>query len=88
MDEIPDGVLVVLKLLGEGKSLANGSGNALVKGVVEALNKAGFPGFFAHGFVAFGGQDTGIGVPEIRMDEGALLTTFHPSAPSNALFLV
>lgn len=72
MDEIPDCGLVVFELLREGERFANEPGNTLTEGVVETLNVAGFAGFLADRFVALGGQDQGIGIPEIRVDEGAL----------------
>lgn len=72
MDEIPDGCFMMVEFLRERKRLPDEPGNTLAKGVVETLDVAGFTRIFADGLIAFGWQDAGISVPEIRMDKGAL----------------
>ena len=44
---------VVLDLLGESQRVADETRQALLQGVVEALNVVGFPGFFHDGLVKF-----------------------------------
>jgi len=72
VNEIPDGCFVVFELFREGQSLTDQAGDTLTKRVVEALDVAGFAAFLADSFVAFGGQNQSVGIPEVCMDDGAL----------------
>ena len=81
VDEIPDGSFVVLNLFRKRQGFSDPAGNPLTKRVVEALNITGFARLFADRFVAFGGQNLGIGLPEIRMDKGALAIHCRQGVP-------
>lgn len=72
MNEIPNRTNVIGEFLGKRECFAYKTGATLTQRVIEAFNVGRFTSFLANGFVAFGGQHTGIDSIEVSETHSAL----------------
>lgn len=81
VNEIPDSRFMMREFLRERKCFTDQSGNTLSEGIVKTFNIAGFSCLFANRFVTLNWQETGISLPEIGMDKGALAINRRQGMP-------
>ena len=72
MDEQPNRTDMIGELFGERERLAQQARTALAKGMVEALDRGRLAAGFIDDLVAFGRQDSGIGLEKIGVADGSL----------------
>ncbi len=81
MQKVPDGANMVGQFFRKGQRLAYEPRTTLPQGIVEALNVSGLAGFFAHRFVAFGGQNARIDLIEIGKTNRLLAIFWREGIP-------
>ena len=72
MHKIPDGPDMIFNLFRKRQRLAHQATDPLAQRVVQALDATGLPALLAHRTMPLRRQDTGIGIPEIRVTDGTL----------------
>jgi len=81
MDKEPKRTDVILELFRKRQGFTHETSTTLAEGVVETLNMIGQASFLADRSMSFGGEDFGIGLPEVGVQDSPLAIQWRKRVP-------